>query len=83
MNVAVQRVNPEALRARREGYLERVNEAEQTFKCKYSLSDRARYDWVQPEARQRLFLGVEHFCLAASRPAPNGKIFDIMNWLEN
>jgi len=30
-----------------------------------------------PEARQRLFLGVEHFCLIASRPAPDGKIFDI------
>jgi ATPase subunit of ABC transporter with duplicated ATPase domains len=27
-----------------------------------------------PEARQRLFLGVEHFCLADSRPAPDGKI---------
>ncbi len=36
-----------------------------------------------PEARQRLFLGVEHFCLFASRPAPDGKIFDILNWLEN
>jgi LmbE family N-acetylglucosaminyl deacetylase len=36
-----------------------------------------------PEARQRLFLGVEHFCLSASRPAPDGKIFDILNWLEN
>jgi LmbE family N-acetylglucosaminyl deacetylase len=28
-----------------------------------------------PEARQRLFLGVEHFCLADSRPASDGKIF--------
>lgn len=36
-----------------------------------------------PEARQRLFLGVEHFCLPASRPAADGKIFDILNWLEN
>jgi len=36
-----------------------------------------------PKARQRLFLGVEHFCLSASRPAPDGKIFDILNWLEN
>lgn len=36
-----------------------------------------------PEARQRLFLGVEHFCLADARPAPAGKIFDILNWLEN
>lgn len=36
-----------------------------------------------PEARQRLFLGVEHFCLADSRPAADGKIFDILNWLEN
>ncbi len=36
-----------------------------------------------PEARQRLFLGVEHFCLADSRPASDGKISDILNWLEN
>jgi len=36
-----------------------------------------------PEARQRLFLGVEHFCLSASRPAADRKIFDILNWLEN
>ena len=36
-----------------------------------------------PEARQRLFLGVEHFCLSASRTAADGKIFDILNWLEN
>jgi LmbE family N-acetylglucosaminyl deacetylase len=36
-----------------------------------------------PETKQRLFLGVEHFCLAASRPAADGKIFDILNWLEN
>ncbi len=37
----------------------------------------------EPEARQRLFLGVEHFCLPASRPAADGKIFGILNWLEN
>jgi LmbE family N-acetylglucosaminyl deacetylase len=36
-----------------------------------------------PEARQRLFLGVEHFCLPAPRTAADGKIFDILNWLEN
>lgn len=36
-----------------------------------------------PEAKQRLFLGTEHFCLSASRPAADGKIFDILNWLEN
>lgn len=36
-----------------------------------------------PDEKQRLFLGVEHFCLAASRPATDGKIFDILNWLEN
>lgn len=36
-----------------------------------------------PEEEQCLFLGVEHFCLAASRPATDGKIFDILNWLEN
>lgn len=36
-----------------------------------------------PEARQRLFLGAEHFCLSASRPAADGKIFDLLNWLEN
>ena len=36
-----------------------------------------------PEAKQRLFLGAEHFCLSASRPAADGKIFDILNWLEN
>ncbi|MFZ5922976.1 MAG: PIG-L deacetylase family protein [Chloroflexota bacterium] len=36
-----------------------------------------------PEAKQRLFLGVEHFCLSVSRPAADGKIFDILGWLEN
>jgi LmbE family N-acetylglucosaminyl deacetylase len=36
-----------------------------------------------PEAKQRLFLGVEHFCLSASRPAADGKVFDMLNWLEN
>jgi N-acetylglucosamine malate deacetylase 2 len=36
-----------------------------------------------PESKQRLFLGVEHFCLAASHPGADGKIFDILNWLEN
>ena len=35
------------------------------------------------ESKQRLFLGVEHFCLTASRTAADGKIFDILNWLEN
>lgn len=36
-----------------------------------------------PEARQRIFLGVEHFCLADSRPAPDGKISTLKSWLEN
>jgi N-acetyl-1-D-myo-inositol-2-amino-2-deoxy-alpha-D-glucopyranoside deacetylase len=36
-----------------------------------------------PKAKQRLFLGVEHFRLSVSRPAVDGKIFDILNWLEN
>ena len=36
-----------------------------------------------PEARQRLFLGTEHFCLASSRPAPDGKIANLLEWLEN
>ncbi len=36
-----------------------------------------------PKAKQRLFLGMEHFCLSASRPAADGKIFDILNWLKN
>lgn len=36
-----------------------------------------------PESKQRLFLGVEHFCLSVSHPVADGKIFDILNWLEN
>jgi LmbE family N-acetylglucosaminyl deacetylase len=36
-----------------------------------------------PEEKQRLFLGVEHFCLSASRPAPDGKIAKLLEWLEN
>ncbi len=36
-----------------------------------------------PESRQRLFLGTEHFCLSASRPAPDGKISNLQEWLEN
>ena len=36
-----------------------------------------------PETKQRLFLGVEHFCLVDSRPVADGEIFDILNWLEN
>lgn len=36
-----------------------------------------------PEAKQRIFLGAEHFCLSASRPAADGEIFDILYWLEN
>lgn len=36
-----------------------------------------------PETRQRLFLGMEHFCLAASRPAPDGKIASLRDWLNN
>ncbi len=36
-----------------------------------------------PEEKQRLFLGVEHFCLASSRPAPVGKIANLLEWLEN
>jgi LmbE family N-acetylglucosaminyl deacetylase len=35
-----------------------------------------------PEARQRLFLGVEHFCLADSRPAQSGIKFDVLDWLK-
>jgi D-tagatose-1,6-bisphosphate aldolase subunit GatZ/KbaZ len=34
----------------------RGNEAEQAFKRKYSLSDRARYYWVQPEVQNALEL---------------------------
>ncbi|MEW6241863.1 MAG: PIG-L deacetylase family protein [Chloroflexota bacterium] len=33
-----------------------------------------------PEAKQRLFLGVEHFCLFASRPAPRGSKIDLLDW---
>ena len=36
-----------------------------------------------PEAKQRLFLGMEHFCLAASRPAPDGKIASLRDCLDN
>jgi LmbE family N-acetylglucosaminyl deacetylase len=36
-----------------------------------------------PKAKQRLFLGVEHFCLSSSRPAPDGKIANLLEWLEN
>jgi LmbE family N-acetylglucosaminyl deacetylase len=36
-----------------------------------------------PEAKQRLFLGTEHFCLAASRPAPDGKNVNLQDWLAN
>ena len=33
--------------------------------------------------KQRLFLGVEHFCQVASHPVPGGKNFDLLDWLEN
>lgn len=36
-----------------------------------------------PIERQRTFLGVEHFCLAASRAAPDGKTANLLEWLEN
>jgi len=36
-----------------------------------------------PESRQRLFLGTEHFCLSSSHPAPDGKISNLQEWLEN
>jgi len=36
-----------------------------------------------PEAKQRLFLGMEHFCLSSSCPAPDGKITNLLEWLEN
>ena len=32
---------------------------------------------------QRMFLGVEHFCLAASRSIPDGINFDLLDWLES
>jgi LmbE family N-acetylglucosaminyl deacetylase len=38
---------------------------------------------IAPEAKQRLFLGMEHFCLSSSRPAPDGKIANLLEWLEN
>lgn len=34
-----------------------------------------------PEARRRLFLGVEHFCLAALRSVPEGTIASLVEWL--
>jgi LmbE family N-acetylglucosaminyl deacetylase len=36
-----------------------------------------------PEAKQRLFLATEHFCLAATRPAPDGKAASLRDWLPN
>jgi len=33
--------------------------------------------------KQRLFLGVEHFHLAAVRPTPDEKNFDLLKWLES
>jgi LmbE family N-acetylglucosaminyl deacetylase len=36
-----------------------------------------------PEAKQRLFLGMEHFCLSASRPAPDGKFANYWNGSKN
>ncbi|RJP54210.1 MAG: hypothetical protein C4583_03180 [Anaerolineaceae bacterium] len=36
-----------------------------------------------PEAKQRLFLGTEHFCLSSSRPAPDGKVANLRDWLAN
>jgi LmbE family N-acetylglucosaminyl deacetylase len=35
-----------------------------------------------PEAKQRLFLGVEHFCLSLSHPAPDENIANLREWLE-
>lgn len=35
-----------------------------------------------PEAKQRLFLGMEYFCLSASRPAPDGKSANCWNGSE-
>lgn len=34
-----------------------------------------------PEAKQHLFLGVEHFCLFTSRAKANGKIANLLKWL--
>jgi len=36
-----------------------------------------------PEARQRLFLGVEHFCLSVSRTTSDGKNINLLDWLES
>jgi N-acetylglucosamine malate deacetylase 2 len=36
-----------------------------------------------PEAKQRLFLGTEHFCLSSSRLTSDGKIANLLEWLEN
>jgi LmbE family N-acetylglucosaminyl deacetylase len=36
-----------------------------------------------PEAKQRLFLGMEHFCLSSSHPARDGKTANLLGWLEN
>ena len=36
-----------------------------------------------PPQAQRLFLGEEHFCLAASRPIQDGINFDLLDWLES
>lgn len=36
-----------------------------------------------PEAKQRLFLAVEHFCLAASRSTADGQIANLLDWMEN
>lgn len=35
----------------------------------------------ETEAKQHLFLGVEHFCLFASRATKNGKIANLLKWL--
>lgn len=36
-----------------------------------------------PEARQRLFLGAEHFCLSVSRTTSDGKNINLLDWLES
>jgi len=38
---------------------------------------------IAPEAKQRLFLGTEHFCLSSSRLTSDGKITNLLEWLEN
>jgi len=38
---------------------------------------------VSDPEKQRLFLGMEHYCLVASHPAPDGKNLDLLDWLEN